>query len=57
MNHQTKQWQATREFHKQEVKIGWGTRIRTSINGARTRRPTIERPPNEDENISWVLVV
>jgi hypothetical protein len=25
---------------------GWGTRIRTSVNGARTHRPAAERSPN-----------
>ncbi len=26
--------------------FGWGKRIRTSINGARTRRPAVERSPS-----------
>ena len=26
---------------------GWGTRVRTWVNGARTRRPTTRRSPNK----------
>ena len=29
-----------------EKQIGWGARIRTSVDGARVHRPTARRPPN-----------
>jgi hypothetical protein len=32
--------------------IGWGTRIRTSVNGARTRRPAARRSPKPMAHVS-----
>ena len=34
--------------HSPLILNGWGTRIRTLINGVRVRRPTIERFPSSD---------
>jgi hypothetical protein len=35
--------------------IGWGTRIRTSVNGARTRRPAARRSPSNNDPILGMI--
>ena len=35
---------------------GWGTRIRTLVNGARTRRPAARRSPNSETTFLFLFV-